>query len=249
MHSDRRQAPHLRLLAIMVAIGALAWSAARTGDARAAQSAPAGQEMRFADQIAAFRDQDRSSPPPTEAILFIGSSIWRLWSTVAQDMAPLPVYNRAFGGSQTPDMLRHFDALVVPHKPRIIVYYCGSNDVNAGQPADAIAGRIHEFATRVGRSLPGTKMIFASTAPDIETLRLHGNEYGLPQLPAAPAGGPVDFVSTGPITVDTGAELRRADGVTYLVTAGGMLTIAGTLKVPVTSANPGARSCVRDCAR
>ncbi len=117
---------------------------------------------RFAGQVATLVAEDQAHPPAEGSILFIGSSIWRLWSTVVEDMAPLPVYNRAFGGSQTPDMLRHFDALVVPHKPRIIVYYCGSNDVNAGQSADAIAGRIHEFAARVGRSLPGTKLIFAS---------------------------------------------------------------------------------------
>lgn len=125
---------------------------------------------RFAEQVARLVADDKANPPADGSILFIGSSIWRLWSTVAQDMAPLPVYNRAFGGSQTPDMLRHFDALVVPHKPRIIVYYCGSNDVNAGQAANAIAGRIHEFATRVGKSLPGTKMIFASInrSPDKE---------------------------------------------------------------------------------
>ncbi len=125
---------------------------------------------RFAEQVAKLVADDQAHPPAEGSILFIGSSIWRLWSTVAQDMAPLPVYNRAFGGSQTPDLLRHFDALVVPHKPRIIVYYCGSNDVNAGQSADAIAGRIHEFATRVGRSLPATRMIFASInrSPDKE---------------------------------------------------------------------------------
>ena len=125
---------------------------------------------RFGAQVAKLVADDQANPPADGSILFIGSSIWRLWSTVAQDMAPLPVYNRAFGGSQTPDMLRHFDALVVPHKPRIIVYYCGSNDVNAGETADAISGRIHEFATRVGKSLPGTKMIFASInrSPDKE---------------------------------------------------------------------------------
>ena len=125
---------------------------------------------RFADQVAKLVAEDHAHPPADGSILFIGSSIWRLWSTVAQDMAPLPVYNRAFGGSQTPDMLRHFDDLVVPHQPRIIVYYCGSNDVNAGESADAIAGRIHEFAARVGKDLPGTKMIFASInrSPDKE---------------------------------------------------------------------------------
>jgi len=87
-----------------------------------------------------------------------------------------------------------------------------------------------------------SKMIFASTAPDIETLRLHGGEFGIPQLPAAPAGGNVTFTATGAITVATGATLQRTDGVTYLVTAGGSLALAGTLTVPVTAAADGALS-------
>jgi len=125
---------------------------------------------RFVEQVTKLVADDLAHPPAEGSILFIGSSIFRRWSTMAQDMAPLPVYNRAFGGSQTPDLLRHFDDLVVPHKPRIIVYYCGSNDVNAGQSADAIASRIHQFATNVGQTLPGTRMIFVSInrSPDKE---------------------------------------------------------------------------------
>ena len=34
-------------------------------------------------------------------ILFVGSSIFRLWESVRTDMAPLPVFNHAFGGSRT----------------------------------------------------------------------------------------------------------------------------------------------------
>lgn len=85
-----------------------------------------------------------------------------------------------------------------------------------------------------------SKMIFASTAPDLETLQLHGNEFGLPLLPSAPAEGNVTFTATDAITVATSATLQRSDGVTYLVTAGGLLTAAGTLQVPVTAAADGA---------
>lgn len=103
--------------------------------------------------------------------------------------------------------------------------------------AKVIAGMAFEvfgFASYI------SKMIFASTAPDIETLRLHGAEFGLPQLPAAPAGGNVTFTASAAITVATGATLQRADGVTFLVTAGSLLTGAGTLQVPVTAAAVGA---------
>ena len=155
-----RRVPLIALLIAVIAAAVLALPVA-------AQQPPPD---RFAEQVAKLVADDLAHPPADGSVLFIGSSIWRLWSTVAQDMAPLPVYNRAFGGSQTPDMLRYFDALVVPHKPRIIVYYCGSNDVNAGQSADAIASRIHQFATNVGQTLPGTRMIFVSInrSPDKE---------------------------------------------------------------------------------
>ena len=155
-----RRVPFIVLLIAVVTAAVLALPVA-------AQQPPPD---RFAEQVAKLVADDVAHPAAEGSILFIGSSIFRLWSTVAHDMAPLPVYNRAFGGSQTPDMLRHFDDLVVPHKPRIIVYYCGSNDVNAGQSTDAIASRIHEFASKVGTALPGTRMIFVSInrSPDKE---------------------------------------------------------------------------------
>jgi lysophospholipase L1-like esterase len=54
------------------------------------------------------------------------------------------------------------DRIVLPYKPRVIVYYCGSNDVNAGESAAAIASRYEAFSERVQRSLPATRLYFAS---------------------------------------------------------------------------------------
>jgi uncharacterized phage protein gp47/JayE len=105
--------------------------------------------------------------------------------------------------------------------------------------AKVIAGMAFEvfgFASYISR------MIFASTAPDIETLELHGVEFGIPRLPAAPASGNVTFTATADIVVDGGATLQRADGVIYLVTGGGSLLSAGTLQVPVTAQADGALS-------
>src|SRR5688572_1960838 len=77
--------------------------------AQAGGVAPPGQQIRFADQIKAFLDQDRMAPPPKDAILFIGSSIFRQWTNVKEHMAPLPVFNRAFGGSRTWEVLHYMD--------------------------------------------------------------------------------------------------------------------------------------------
>lgn len=98
----------------------------------------------------------------TGGIVFVGSSIFHRWTALASQMAPLPVVNLAFDGSQTGDMLRMVDSRVVPLRPKVVAYYCGSNDVDAGEPASAIVDRIVRFIDRVATALPGTRVIFVS---------------------------------------------------------------------------------------
>jgi hypothetical protein len=117
---------------------------------------------RYAAAIQAFLEQDKADPPPKGGILFIGSSIFRQWKSLGEQMAPMPVFNRAFGGSQTNDILHYMDQVVLPYAPKIIVYYCGSNDVNAGIPATEIAGRYSTFVKRVHAQLPSTRIFYVS---------------------------------------------------------------------------------------
>src|SRR5437867_5418984 len=100
--------------------------------------------------------------------LFIGSSIFRFWTHLSEQMAPLPVFNHASGGSVTQDILDRADQLVFPYKPRIIVYYCGSNDVGGGEPAGAIIGRTKQFLKIAGERLPDTFVYYTAIqkAPD-----------------------------------------------------------------------------------
>jgi lysophospholipase L1-like esterase len=102
------------------------------------------------------------SAQATGGIVFVGSSIIHRWTNLADQMAPLPVLNRGFDGAVTSDMLRVLDSLVVPLRPRVIVYYCGSNDVDVGEPASAIAERIQLFLTRAPAALPDVRIVFLS---------------------------------------------------------------------------------------
>ena len=97
-----------------------------------------------------------------DGIVFVGSSIFHRWTNLTTQMAPLPVVNRAIDGTQTDDMLRGFDSLVLPYHPKVVVYYCGSNDVDGGESAAAIFDRIRQFAVRLGTAVPGATMIFVS---------------------------------------------------------------------------------------
>ena len=130
---------------------------------QAPTAAPAALNLtRFEKDIVAFEQADRTSPPPPGGILFVGSSIFRQWTGVQAHMAPLPVFNRAFGGSRTPEQVHYMERIVLPYRPRVIVYYCGSNDVNANETAETIAANYETFSERVRVALPGTRVYFAS---------------------------------------------------------------------------------------
>ena len=92
--------------------------------------------------------------PATGGIVFVGSSIFHRWTTLASQMAPLPTTNLAFDGSQTTDMLRIVDSRVIPLRPKVIAYYCGSNDVDAGEAASAIVDRIVRFIDALAPRCP-----------------------------------------------------------------------------------------------
>jgi lysophospholipase L1-like esterase len=98
----------------------------------------------------------------TGGIVFVGSSIFHRWTRLASQMAPLPITNIAFDGSVTADMLRMVDSRVIPLRPKVVAYYCGSNDVSLGEPAAAIVGRIVRFIERVSAALPDARVVFVS---------------------------------------------------------------------------------------
>jgi lysophospholipase L1-like esterase len=127
-----------------------------------ARPATGPDPTRFAATIDGFLQRDKLNPPPQRAILFIGSSIFRQWQDVEGQMAPLPVFNRAFGGSTTADLLYYMDQVVIPYAPRMIVYYCGSNDINAGIEPEVVFGHFREFAERVWEKLPQTHLFYVS---------------------------------------------------------------------------------------
>ena len=88
-----------------------------------------------------------SKDPLTESgnIIAVGSSIMKLWSSIRKDLAPYKVTNHGFGGSRTWEMLYFVDKLVTDFKPRVVLVYCGSNDINSGETAVPISARLKSF--------------------------------------------------------------------------------------------------------
>jgi uncharacterized phage protein gp47/JayE len=106
---------------------------------------------------------------------------------------------------------------------------------NVGPSAKVFGGGLAEL---FGRLYYVGKQAFVLTA-DENYLPLHGQQYGIPRLPAAPAGGNVVITAADAINVPSGTPFQRSDGALFLSTAAGALASAGTLTVPVIAALPG----------
>ena len=100
--------------------------------------------------------------PQHGGIVFTGSSIFQFWTHLTDQMAPLPVLNRAIAGTVTQDMLDGIGQLVLRYQPRIVVYYCGSNDISAGEDAGPIVERTKRFIQILHEKSPNTFFYYAA---------------------------------------------------------------------------------------
>ena len=120
--------------------------------------------IKWQGAINALVKQDATTPPPANPIVFVGSSSIVKWKTLAQDFPGLPVMNRGFGGSEVFDSLTYAHRIVIPYRPRQIVFYAGGNDINAGKTPERVFKDFKAFAARVHKSLPQTRISFISIA-------------------------------------------------------------------------------------
>jgi len=117
---------------------------------------------KFEKEIQAYLAQDKVTPPKKHEILFIGSSIFVNWKTLSDQMSPLPVINRSFGGATTDQIIFRTNQIVIPYQPKIIVYYCGSNDISLHKKPNEILKNFTTFSETISKELPDTTIVFLS---------------------------------------------------------------------------------------
>jgi lysophospholipase L1-like esterase len=130
----------------------------------------AGTNHNFAKwekDIAAFEQMDHTNPPPKGAVLFIGSSTIRLWSSLAQDFPQQRVLNRGFGGSEILDSTHFAERIVFPYAPRTIFLRAGVNDLFAGKSPEQVFADFKEFVATVHAKLPDTDIVYISINPTV----------------------------------------------------------------------------------
>jgi lysophospholipase L1-like esterase len=129
-------------------------------------SAAQDTKPRFYNEIQAFKKEDSLNPPQKNAIVFIGSSSFRIWKNL-QDMFPgYPIINRGFGGSSLPDVIRYLDDILFPYQPKQVVIYAGENDL-PGDSVDSkeVTERFKTLFNAIRQRLPGVPIVYISMKP------------------------------------------------------------------------------------
>jgi lysophospholipase L1-like esterase len=120
------------------------------------------------DAIAAYEADDAESPPDSGSIVFVGSSSILFWTSLADDMAPLAVLNRGFGGSLMAHATHFAARIVQPYQPSAVVLYAGDNDIAfGGLSPDCTLADFDAFVAEIRGVAPDLPIYFISIKPSI----------------------------------------------------------------------------------
>ena len=124
------------------------------------------EQNRWEDAIRAFEEKDKESPPPKNAVLFVGSSSIVLWD-LQRWFPDLPTINRGFGGSQIADSIEFATRIIIPHAPKTVVLYAGDNDIDFGKSPQTVLEDYKRFVRTVRAGLPEARILFIAIKPSI----------------------------------------------------------------------------------
>ncbi len=123
------------------------------------------EEDFYQEAIDEFLELDRVNFPHNINVLFTGSSSIRFWDSLEEDMNPLKVLNRGFGGAHISHVNFHFNDVVKRYDPEAIVFFCGTNDVTALKTAEETANDFKVFRDKVRNSLPNAHVFVIGIKP------------------------------------------------------------------------------------
>ena len=130
----------------------------------------------FRDEINEFKRLDKKNFPEKGKILFTGSSSIRFWDSLEEDMKPLEVLNRGFGGAQISHVIYHFEEIIKPYDPKAIVFFCGTNDLTALKTPKETLNDFKKFLSLVRNEFGNIKVYVIGIKPTIDRLYLDKEE-------------------------------------------------------------------------
>ena len=108
----------------------------------------------------------QKTPPTPGGIICLGSSHMQFWKSVKTDLAPLTVHNFGIGGSRMTQAEEYFiDNLAIAFKPRAVILYEGSNDINAGTKPATVLASFQQLHRKLHAALPEARLYVLGVVP------------------------------------------------------------------------------------
>lgn len=127
-------------------------------------TSPLSWIQRYESELQTLDKRAQSEPAECD-VLFFGSSSIRMWATLAEDMAPLRVVNRGYGGATLRDIFYNYERVFAHYKPKAIVLFC-DNDISGDSRHDVtVAENIDLYRmifTRLSKEYPDVPLYFLS---------------------------------------------------------------------------------------
>lgn len=148
---------------------------ALASDARSNNSAPARAlsnlarlnklETEFSDDVFELEQRVAAVSVIDDPVVFYGSSSFRLWDRLSDDLDIPNALNLGFGGSTLEACTYYFERLVLPHTPKAIFLYAGDNDIGNGSDAETVLQHFTTLLAKIDQHLPGIPVFPLSIKP------------------------------------------------------------------------------------
>ena len=107
-------------------------------------SAQSPKAARWEKEIAAIEKRLEKDAPATGGLAFVGSSSVRLWK-VSDSFPDRDAVNLGFGGSRIADHTEFAPRLILPLKPKTIVFYAGDNDIAGKRTPEQVREKLRRY--------------------------------------------------------------------------------------------------------
>lgn len=170
---------------------------------------PAQWVTRYQKSIDKYIDENRTMEDRSCDALFFGSSSINRWNTIYDDMAPMKVLRRSYGGATIRDMIYNYDVIARGYDPKVFVLYVG-NDITTSATGISVGDTydlFRVFINMVRRDYPDTPFVVLSLIPSFRRAPVLEQQKKLNYLLEEYAGN-----TPGVYYMDITAPLYDGDG-------------------------------------
>ncbi|TXN35099.1 G-D-S-L family lipolytic protein [Flagellimonas hymeniacidonis] len=131
-------------------------------------SLSAQEKLPFADEVKAIQQKtDSIWDSSKETLVFTGSSSIRLWNDLQERFPDKQILNTGFGGSQSTDLERFLNELILNYQPSRVFIYEGDNDISSKRTPRAIIGTMEDILEDLHKENPALEVVLISAKPSI----------------------------------------------------------------------------------